>query len=262
MKRTYRDLLLLLGAFAIVWLVFTVFNDYLVPKPKIVTEGTQEKLARNLRTLVFDRYDTLDNQIVNSGMDSIVNRLKPHLDSLGYDFNIYILDDPTINAFTTLQGDIFIFRGLITFSDSPEMLASVIAHEMGHLIHDHYVERLSREVGINVIFTILTGGDASTIGELGKSVFSLQFSREEEREADEFASDLLLKSGISPARSTQFFLKLQREDINNFSEAMEVFTTHPDVKERIESAARFDVPEDFTEQPFDIDWESILSEIE
>jgi predicted Zn-dependent protease len=262
MKRIYRDLLILVGAFLAVWVVFILSNDYFTPKTPVASDSLQEKVAGNLRTLIFNRYDTLDNQVVTGSVDTIVERLKTGLDSTDQHFNIYILDDTTINAFATLEGDIFIFSGLIRFSDSPEMLASVIAHEMGHIVHDHYVERLSREIGINVVFTILTGGDASTIGELSKSLFSLRFSRDEEREADYFASELLLKTGISPANSTRFFLKLQREEVYQFSEALEAFTTHPDMKERIEHAANFTIPEDFEERLIELDWEAVLRQVQ
>lgn len=261
MKRIYRDLLILAGAFVIVWLVFMRFGDLVTPKIPLVNDNNQEKLAEMLREMVFNRYDTINNEIVNTAIDSIKMRLEASLHDTDQEFTIYILDDTTVNAFATLQGDIFIFSGLITFSDSPEMLASVIAHEMGHIVHDHYIQRLSREVGISVVFTILTGGDASTVGELGKSLFSLSFSREEEREADKFASDLLLRSGINPARSTQFFLKLQREGIGNFTEAMEVFMTHPDMKERIEQTAEFTAPFDFTEHPIELDWEKVIGKL-
>lgn len=261
MKRIYRDLLILAGAFVLVWLIFYQYNGFIRTDEHLISEKNQVKLAESLREMVFNRYDTVTSEIVRSSMDSIVSRLKTGLDSLDYEFNVYILHDTTINAFATLQGDIYVFSGLISFSDSPEMLASVIAHEMGHIVNDHYVERLTRELGINVVFTILTGGDASTIGELSKSLFSLTFSRDEEREADRFASDLLLKTGINPARSTQFFLKLQREEVHAFSEAMEVFMTHPDLKERIEQTASIKAPEDFVEVPFNLNWKEVIDEL-
>jgi len=261
MKRIYRDILILIGAFVIVWFVFSRINGFIDTDTRILTADRQEKLAENLRKIVFQRYDTVDNQVVRTAVDSIAKRLEKAIGTSEHKFNVYILNDTIVNAFATLQGDIYIFSGLIRFSDSPEMLASVIAHEMGHIVNDHYVERLSREIGINVVFTILTGGDASTIGELGKSLFSLSFSRDEEREADKFAGDLLLKAGISPERSTQFFLKLQREDIGNFTETLEPFMTHPDMKERIEETSKFKVPDDFAEKHFDFDWGLVIDQL-
>jgi predicted Zn-dependent protease len=261
MKRSYRDLLILAGVFVLIWVIFSQYNDFIRTDEHLISKKNQVRLADNLREMVFNRYDTLRSEVVRNSMDSIVSRLKTGLDSIDYEFNVYILHDTTINAFATLQGDIYVFSGLIGFSDSPEMLASVIAHEMGHIVNDHYVERLTRELGINVVFTILTGGDASTVGELSKSLFSLTFSRDEEREADRFASDLLLKTGINPSYSTQFFLKLQREEVHDFSEAMEIFMTHPDLKERIEQTASVTTPEDFDEVRFDLDWDEVLSEL-
>ena len=262
MKRTYRDLLILAGAFGIIWLVFTFYNDFITPGVELVPENKQVKLAQALRKLVFTEFDTLDNPIVESSIDTIVNRLRSSLDSLDDDLNIFILDHEEVNAFATLKGDIFIFSGLIRFAESPEMLASVLAHEIGHIVNEHYVDRLSREVGISVVFSIMTGGDPSTVGELSKTLFSLTFSRDEEREADEFASDLLIKAGINPANSTRFFLKLQREEIGDFPEEMELFMTHPDIKERIEQTSSFKAPSDFVEKPFDLDWEKVLDALD
>jgi predicted Zn-dependent protease len=262
MKRTYRDLLILAGAFVLIWLVFSRYNDFMRVDEHLVSDSTQVKLASSLMTMVLNQYDTLDNVMVRESVDSIVARLVSRLNGQDHSWNIHILDDTTINAFATLKGDIYIFSGLIKFCDSPEMLASVIAHEMGHIVNDHYIERLTREIGINVVFTILTGGDANTIGELSRSIFSLTFSRDEEREADEFASDLLAKTGINPGNFTQFFLKLQREEVHNFTEAMEVFMTHPDLKERIELTANYKVPEDFTERPYLLNWEKVINELD
>ena len=258
MKRTYRDLLILVTAFGIVWLVFSQYNGFFHKGDSIVPEATQEKLAETLKEIVFKKFDTLDNPVVRNSMDSIMQRLRTGLDSLNDDLQIHLLNHDEVNAFATLKGDIFVFSGLIKFSDSPEMLASVLAHEIGHIVNGHYVKRLSREVGINVVFSVMTGGDPATVSELSKTLFSLKFDRDEERAADEFASDLLLKSGINPSVSTQFFLKLQREYIENNSMAPEVFMTHPDIRTRIEQTSAYTVPPDFIEKHFTLDWEATL----
>ena len=65
-----------------------------------------------------------------------------------------------VNAFATLNGQIFVYSGLVEFVSGPEELASILAHEIGHHENGDLIDRLVKELGLNVLMAILTGGDA------------------------------------------------------------------------------------------------------
>ena len=68
---------------------------------------------------------------------------------------------------TMLGGRIYVLRGLISYTQSPEELAAVMAHEMGHAQERHVVHRLIKELGVTAVVTVLTGGDpGSSFGNI------------------------------------------------------------------------------------------------
>lgn len=59
----------------------------------------------------------------------------------GDEIEIFIINDSSINAFVTPKGKIYINTGLLIESDFPNQVISIIAHEMGHVIHNHHITR-------------------------------------------------------------------------------------------------------------------------
>jgi predicted Zn-dependent protease len=123
-------------------------------------------------------------------MWAVSKRLKQQIPASAYDYNIIVLDDTQVNAFTIPGGNIYVFKGLISFCDSPEQLAAVLAHEMGHVEKRHTVNRLVREFGLSILFSIITGGDGVLLSDLYQTLISTGFSRSQEKEADQFALEL------------------------------------------------------------------------
>lgn len=96
---------------------------------------------------------------VDSAVKVLGNRLKEGLEQTEYHYDFVVFDSEMINAFTVPGGNILISTGLIGFCDSPEELASVMAHEMGHVEERHLISCLNKEQGIE----ILTSGDPCVI---------------------------------------------------------------------------------------------------
>lgn len=105
-------------------------------------------------------------------------------------------------------GEVYINRGLISFCDSPEQLAAVLAHEIGHVEKRHTISKLIKEFGIGLLFTIISGGDPFLLTDLFHTTVSTAFDRSYEKEADQFALNLLEEAKISPTAMASFFRKL------------------------------------------------------
>lgn len=131
---------------------------------------------------------------------------------------IYIISDPSINAFVTPNGNIYINLGLLYYSDIPNEVISIIAHEIGHVLNNHHITRsieldalnkkqsISQILGIGVGLTgLMTNSD--TISNLGPSISIsgsgiatrdyLRYSRNQEYEADMMAIKLMESIGQS-----------------------------------------------------------------
>ena len=200
--------------------------------------------------------EPLTNKTIDSMMWAVGKRLQEQIPTSEYDYNIIVLDNAQINAFTIPGGNIYVFTGLISFCESPEQLAAVLAHEMGHVEKRHTVDRLAREFGLSVLFSIMTGGDTVLLSDLYQTLISSGFSRSQEKEADQFALNLLEDASISPKSIASFFRKLNRENLA-YDENIELVMTHPHNNTRIKASLNHEVDETFQEIPFNLNWEEI-----
>jgi predicted Zn-dependent protease len=207
--------------------------------------------------IIVSQYkNPLTNKTIESMMWAVSKRLQGQIPTSEYDYNITVLDNPQINAFTIPGGNIYVFSGLISFCDSPEQLAAVLAHEMGHVEKRHTVDRLAREFSLSVLFSIMTGGDTVLLSDLYQTLISSGFSRSQEKEADQFALNLLEDASISPKSIASFFRKLNRENLA-YNEKIELVMTHPHNNSRIKASLNHEVDDTFDEIPFELNWEEI-----
>lgn len=119
---------------------------------------------------------------------------------------VRIVDRDLVNAVAFPGAQILIFRGLLDMADGPDMVAGVLAHEVGHIRYRHPMRGLIRHMGITVVFEILTGG--SGFSTLAGTLILLKNSRDFEVEADEYAIARLRAAGADPAALADFFKAL------------------------------------------------------
>lgn len=248
-----KDLLILLGVFALIWLVASLFN---YPEdPQLLTIEKEERLGDAYLDLILvnPMFSELENERIDSAIQVITSRLEDGLRHTEYSYNFVVFDSKMINAFTVPGGNILISSGLIGFCDSPEELAAVMAHEMGHVEERHVVSRLVKELGLD----ILTSGDQFVIGEVTGLLTSTSFDRKQEEEADRFAAELLERASIEPRTMAILFRKLEEETDNELLEHFEIISTHPNFSSRIREALSYKPGDDFESLPMNLDWEGI-----
>lgn len=155
--------------------------------------------------------------------------------------NIYIVSDPSINAFVVPNGDIYINVGLLYYADTPNEVISIIAHEIGHVINNHHITRsieldtlrkkqsISQILGIGVGITGMMN-ESDTLSNLGPSISLsgsgiairdyLKYSRTQEYDADMMAIKLMDSIGqssiglISILEKINNQMQIDRTDIN------------------------------------------------
>lgn len=263
MNKTFRDLLILAGGFGAIWLAF-IFVPWEMEEPgiEISVEKEMELGEIMIEDWIFEsgEMDVVSNPTLDSAMEIITNRLLAQLDSSEFNHHIWVVDQDEINAFTLPGGYIIVNQGLIKFSEHPEEVAGVIAHELGHVEERHVVSRLIKELGVAILFTAIGGGDAVLLNEVGRTAVSTAFDRSQEEEADAFAATLLENANLDPRVLATFFRRLKNE--HNFDERMEMFMTHPHHNARIKAALEIELPEDFKSEPFDLNWNRVKESIQ
>ncbi|WP_373509045.1 M48 family metallopeptidase, partial [Thiocapsa sp.] len=117
-------------------------------------------------------------------------------------WSIAVFDDPTPNTFALPGGKIGVHTGMLRIARTPDQLAAVIAHEIGHVLADHSNERLTQELAVQggLMLVDLFAEEPGSLkhevlrGALGIGAeygLLLPYSRTHEREADRIGRDLM-----------------------------------------------------------------------
>lgn len=161
--------------------------------------------------------------------------------------SLYIVNDPSINAFVMGGSNIFINTGLILQSPNPEMVIGVIAHETGHIAGGHLVRSVQaqEQAQIQAIIGYLLGAAAIAggAGDAGAAILSggqnialrgmITHTRANEQAADQTALSILDELGISASGMLETFEILRRQENKINSTSDPYLRTHPLSKERI-----------------------------
>src|SRR6185436_2877190 len=114
-------------------------------------------------------------------------------------YKITVLNSPAINAFALPSGQLYVTRGLITLANDASELASVLSHEMAHVIAQHATirEDRARQVAlVTRVFDNLGSDPETTALALAKSKLALaSFSRAQEFEADGIGVGIAARAG-------------------------------------------------------------------
>lgn len=253
--KIWKELLIMVAIFTATWVVFSLRHYSVEENPFSISSENEKKLADFIGDHMMG-FQEIENDTLKDSLLLILDRLIVNMDTVSYNYQLHVVNQPEINAFTTLNGNIYIFSGLIEKLDCAEELAVILAHEIGHAEHQHVVEKIIKTVGIEAIFSILAGGDPVLLSEVAKLAVSNSFDRVNESEADDFALKLSYRSGINPRRLGQFFLRLKAEE-KSVLDGIEFLRTHPLDNDRIKKSSDFQIPEDFQEDPIKLDWINI-----
>ncbi len=153
----------------------------------------------------------------------------------GMTIKVHYLDSNTVNAFATLGGHVFFFRGLLEKIPHENALAMVMAHEIAHVKYRHPIQGLGRGVVFAVVMSVISSamGDAimqNFFNEAGYLTV-LKFNRDMETDSDEDAIQALLSIYGHLDGAEDLFKMLQKEHGNK--ESFEFLNTHPLTENRI-----------------------------
>ena len=161
---------------------------------------------------------------------------------------VFVINDPSINAFVAGGQIVWVHSGLIADADNLNQLQGVIAHELGHIEGGHVVrsmESIKAATGITIVSLLLgAAAIAAGAGEAGMGIMGLgqqaaignflSFSRTQESSADLAGARYLHTAGISGKGSLAFFKKLQNLEYRYAIPQTDSYgRTHPLSGERI-----------------------------
>jgi Zn-dependent protease with chaperone function len=160
----------------------------------------------------------------------------------GAKFDVAVYDWDLMNAFAVPGDQIVLTKGLIDKVTSPDEVAGVLAHEMGHGIELHPETGIIRAIGLAAAVELMMGGSSGALANIGLVLAQIGYTRTAEREADLQALHLLKGAGVSPQGLGDFFKRVQEvegeRDTPRALRRFDVLRTHPQTAERAELVRR------------------------
>ncbi|HET9717061.1 MAG TPA: M48 family metalloprotease [Pseudolabrys sp.] len=217
-----------------------------LPTPQVAAEPAQEAAAQREHARILASYGgTYENARVQAMIEKTVERLVAASERPDLKYKVTILNSPAVNAFALPNGRLYITRGLIALANDKAELASVLAHEMGHVIARHAAirEEQARQVAIisHVVSDVLSDPQMGALA-LAKSKLTLAaFSRAQEFEADGIGVGISARAGFDPFGASRFLTAMQRSAdlkaaIASDSRGLDFLSSHPATPERIKNA--------------------------
>jgi putative metalloprotease len=179
---------------------------------------------------------------VDPGLRPVLARLAQALDLPRIKVHLY--EVPMINGLASHDGRIFITRGFYerfrAGQVTAEEMASVVAHELGHVALGHSRRRMidftgqnAVRMGLILVLGRLIPGLGAWIAQGLMSLLAAGLSRRDEYEADAYASALLIKAGIGTGPQKSLCRKLGAMAGRGAAQAPAWLLTHPKTEERI-----------------------------
>jgi len=159
-----------------------------------------------------------------AALSRLVTRIAPD----GGDLRVQVTAVPMVNAAALPGGRIVIFEKLLTDARSPDEVAGVLAHEVGHVRNRDVLTALARQAGIGFVLASLTGDVGNALGTL----LAARYSRAAESEADAFAIRSLAAARVSPLPTARFFAQLAEMEDKLPTGALGYLSSHPLSRER------------------------------
>ncbi|MCD6705975.1 MAG: M48 family metalloprotease [Thiobacillus sp.] len=183
--------------------------------------------------------------------------IETYLNQLGYklvsvstrnqrEFNFFVVNDPSINAFAMPGGNIGVHTGLLLAAQGESELASVVAHEIAHVTQDHIARMVASQsqsywptmAALALALLAARSNPNVAIAAIASTQeYSIQtqlyYRRDYEREADRLGYEMLTRGGYDPRGMSGFFSRLQRANRFYDSSAPAYLRTHPLTSDRI-----------------------------
>jgi predicted Zn-dependent protease len=208
----------------------------------LLSERDEIKLGTQLHREVTKRSRLTDvglDRVERIGQRCARASLRPNLL-----YKFHVIQSRQINGFSLPGGHVYVTTAMLKLANDSE-LASVLAHEVGHVVARHSLKTLKESQdyeGIAKSLGELTGVAGNLARDLGVALgrmvgegFLMVHTRDEEREADFLGVRTASRAGFDPQGMITMFQKLRQIEERDSSLLGTLFSDHPDAQERIDN---------------------------
>lgn len=137
------------------------------------------------------------------------------------------------NAFALPNGHMVLTDELVTLAKNDQQILAVMAHERGHIVLKHNLQQAISGVGISLILVWVTGDGSDLLAGIPAALLSLNYSRDFEREADQYAVTQLQAAQIPVQHFVDFLNLLAEQHGDGEDGAWALLNSHPSTPERV-----------------------------
>ncbi len=181
------------------------------------------------------------DKAVNAYVNCVANRITAALPDQSLPWEVVVFESEQVNAFALPGGHIGVYTGLLNVAINQDQLATVIGHEVAHVLANHSNEQVSRAkltgAGMQLADIALGAGGIADkdlyMAALGLGVqvgYILPYGRNQESEADIIGVELMAKAGFDPAQSVELWKNMSKA---GGEQGPELLSTHPSHGQRI-----------------------------
>jgi len=212
----------------------------------VLTPHDEQRIAESIMRDVYASSEVIHDIEVVDYLQGLGYRLAAQGPDPRQRFTFFVVRDSSINAFAMPGGVIGVHSGLILTADSESELASVLAHEIGHVVQHHIARILSQQKKdawkswAAMAFALLAArsnpelaGASMQAATAGAIQRQLDYTREHEREADRIGLQILDQADFDVRAMPAFFDKMQKGTRFREGGAPAFLRTHPLTTERI-----------------------------
>ena len=213
------------------------------PKQSDPVSATQREHQRILATYG----GAYQNSQLETTIAKVVERLVAASERPDLHYKVTILNSPAINAFALPNGQLYVTRGLIALANDNSELASVLSHEMGHVIANHAQAREDQvklaALKSRVASEVFNDPQMSALTVARSKLTLAGFSRSQEFEADGIGVGISARAGFDPYGAVRFLTDMGRNaDLRTQGargidpHSLDFLSSHPSTPERVKNA--------------------------
>ena len=208
----------------------------------LVPVGQEVAIGQGMAERVAQTEKTFGNAEWQQYLAEVGQKIVAVCDRRDIEYHFTVIESDQINAFAAPGGYIYFYTGLLREMKDESEMAAVMAHEISHVVARHSVKRIQAVLGVAAAYQLAFGSEgASEIVDaainIGMGLAFSSYSRENEREADQYGLHYLVKAGYDPRGALGMYETLARLGGGGASNVFEqLSSTHPETKERIANA--------------------------
>lgn len=226
-----------------------VNNDAMLP---MAFQAYDQFLTENKNT-VLPASNAQTARVKNVG-NKLITAVKSYMNSNGhadlikdFQWEINVVNDKAVNAWCMPGGKIVVYTGILPVTQTDAGLAAVLGHEIGHAIAGHSAERMSQQLGaevVNVVGNVATSRNQqsqaifNTIYGVGGPLAMLSWSRAQELESDRLGLVFMAMAGYNPDSALSFWERMANASQGS-QRPPEFLSTHPSDATRIAQIQKY-----------------------